>query len=152
MANKYRGLIDTQKEYPHLFVKAFDEESEGALQKWGVGSPVVIEKESKRSQKQHRMYWALITLVLDNQDYFKNKDHLSHYIKLKIGHVDVVQYKGEVIEVPKSISFSSTKQEEFNSFIDNAINFIISDEGLWPGIDKDTVLNEVYDIIGVNIA
>ena len=152
MANKCRGLIETQKEYPRLFVKAYDEEAEGALEKWGVGSSVMIEKESKRSQKQHRMYWALITLVLDNQDYFKDKDHLSHYIKLKIGHVDVVQYKGEVIEVPKSISFSSTKQEEFNSFIDKAIDFIISDEGLWPGIDKDTVLNEVYDIIGVNIA
>ena len=71
MANKYRGLIDTQKEYPGLFVKAYDKESEEALERWGVGSPVVIEKESKRSQKQHRMYWALITLVLDNQDYFK---------------------------------------------------------------------------------
>ena len=63
-----------------------------------------------------------------------------------------MQYKGEVIEIPKSISFSSTKQEEFNSFIDKAIDFIISAEGLWPGIDRDTVLNEVYDIIGYNIA
>lgn len=141
-----------------FFIEPIDEDGYKALEKWrpdGIWDKekdgyILFEKENKRSQRQNRMYWALIDLVLNNQDFFQSKEHLSHYIKLKTGHVDLLKYKGEVIEVPKSISFSSTKQEEFNSFIDKAIDFIISDEGLWPGLDKDTVLNEVYDIIGAS--
>lgn len=160
MTKKYTGTIKLSTDHSSWktsnwkghCIWGYDEESQKVFETWSLGDLVTVEKRSKRSQRQHRMYWALIGLVLDNQDYFQSKDQLSHYIKLKIGHVDIVKYKDEVIEIPKSISFSSTKQEEFNSFIDRAIDFIISDEGLWPGVERDTVLNEVYDIIGINFA
>jgi len=81
---------------------------------------------------------------------FESSEDLSNYIKLRSGHVQsFMMGDGEIIQFPKSISFKMSDQEGFNAFLDRAIDFIISPKGLWPGMEKNVLLNEVYEVIGI---
>mgnify|MGYP003625234303 CR=1 FL=1 len=131
-------------------VSALDSEDQSLINDMEIDTILSVKKRNKRSITQHRMYWGLINLVLENQDMFESSEDLSNYIKLKSGHVQSFMMKdGEVIKFPKSISFKMSDQESFNAFLDRAIDFIISPKGLWPGMEKNVLLNEVYEVIGI---
>tara|TARA_R110000796_G_scaffold216117_3_gene332176 strand:+ start:1043 stop:1513 length:471 start_codon:yes stop_codon:yes gene_type:complete len=131
-------------------IKPLDAEDQSLINGMEVDTILSVKKRNKRSITQHRMYWGLINLVLENQSMFESSEDLSNYIKLRSGHVQsFMMGDGEIIQFPKSISFKMSDQEGFNTFLDRAIDFIISPKGLWPGMEKNVLLNEVYEVIGI---
>lgn len=54
----------------------------------------------------------------------KTKDHLHQWIKLQAGYYDVIQTPVGIRRIPKSISFASMSQEEFNEFYKAAFNVV----------------------------
>ena len=114
-------------------------------------SILAIKVVKARSTPQLRMYWGLIRLVFENQTEFQTVDDLSNHIKCEIGHCDsfVMEKYEYVIKIPLSISFGKSEQDEFNRFVDRAIDYIIGPEGYFSGMDRDVLLNEVYEMIGI---
>jgi hypothetical protein len=100
-----------------------------------------------RSIEQHRMYWALVKIVLDNTDQFGSLEQCSDSIKLACGHVRTVRIKwrGEWYErkVPDSIAFENMDQDHFSAFFQRALDYICTE--LIPGLDIETLWAETQD-------
>ena len=110
------------------------------------GDIVDIEYVRPRSQKFHRLLWALLKLVADNQEKY-GMDEILDVVKIGVGHTRVIAMPGDfVFRVPKSISFASMDDDEFAAFFRSAVDFIISD--LIP-FDSEALLREVYDLAGL---
>jgi hypothetical protein len=108
-----------------------DDECIEAMNKIKNGTEIMIEYKQKRNVKFHRKAFALLNLVLKNQDKYSNINDLLVEFKLKSGHYEEhITTKGKIIYVPKSIAFSEMDELEFNElyskFIDIALQQFIS--------------------------
>ena len=86
-----------------------------------VGSYVQIKTWKQRSVVNHRRFFALLkkTIYLlpedEIYDKLRNIDYLRKELMILIGNVDThITMKGEYVLIPKSISFESTDDVEFN--------------------------------------
>lgn len=104
-----------------------------------------------RSGQMHRLFFALLKMVFDNQTECKTMDVLLSVVKLGTGHADVVRTaQGFYFSVPRSISFARMDQDQFNKFFNRAVDFIVAD--ILPGIDKAALTAEVYNLAGIPMA
>jgi len=87
---------------------------------------IIFELVKKRNPKFHRKAFALFGLVLENQDKYDTIDTLMTEIKLQLGHYEEhVTLGGKLIYKPKSIAFDQMDENDFNEFMQNAINVIL---------------------------
>ena len=94
-----------------------------------------------RNVAHHRKFFALLKLVLDNQEYFQNIDELLYAIKLKLGYTIPIKLKYTTGYMPKSISFAKMDQREFTEFYERALDFIQAE--VIPGIDREELAAEM---------
>ena len=116
----------------------------------GMADETVINCKWTRSRSgpQHRLFFALLKKVFDNQTECKTMDVLLAVIKLGTGHAEVMKTaQGFYFSVPKSISFSKMDRDAFEKFFRRAVDFVVSD--ILPGIDKSALTAEVYQMAGV---
>jgi hypothetical protein len=74
----------------------------------------MIELKKPRNPKQHKLFFALLKCVLDNQSYYTTIDQLLILTKKKLGLYDIVYtHDSEEIISLKSISFKSMDNIEF---------------------------------------
>jgi hypothetical protein len=106
------------------------------------GEILTTDVKKARNIKHHRMFFALLQLVILNQDTYRNLDDLLVDLKLRIGHYkEHVTAKGELVYVPKSISFDKMDQIEFGEFFKKAIVALAE---MFPGIgDIDAIADEL---------
>lgn len=110
------------------------------------GDIVEIEYVRPRSQQFHKLFFALLKLVADNQEQY-GMDEILDVVKIGVGHTRVIAMPGDfVFRVPKSISFASLDDDEFADFFRSAVDFVISD--LVP-FNREALLREVYDLAGL---
>ncbi len=99
---------------------------EEILSKWKFGSVLECEVKKPRNSQFHRKFFALINVVYMNQEKYDIMDDLLVEIKLKTGHYqEHITTKGEVIYLPKSISFSRMDNDEFSLFYSKAVDVIL---------------------------
>ena len=118
-----------------------DRQSEETISGLPLHKILKAEIRQPRNVQHHRKLFALLGLVLVNQEYFKTTDALLYALKMRLGYVVPVQIKGLVGYMPESISFSKMDQLEFNEFYSKAVDFIIED--VIPGMDRQDLINEV---------
>lgn len=107
------------------------EETEKAMQKVKNGETILIEYKKSRNVGFHKRAFALLNLVLQNQDKYNNLTDLLTEFKLKAGHYqEHISLKKGVIYIPKSISFAEMDELEFgeiyNKFIDIALRDFVT--------------------------
>jgi hypothetical protein len=126
---------------------AADAEALDALKKLTLGSSVTVEIKRPRNTGQHRLYWALCTLVADHHQELSTAEQVHETIKLLTGHCDVVALRstGEVVRVPRSISFNRMSNEEFVAFFRKAKDVVC--EHLLPGVHLKEVEDEVLRMV-----
>lgn len=106
---------------------------------------VVIKKP--RNLSHHRKWWALISLIHENQTRYETKEQLVAALKFYLGHVDTFLLRDGSTTgfLPKSISFAKMSQEEFGQFYDRTLDFVC--EKVVPGLDKEATRSEVEDFL-----
>lgn len=113
-------------------LKPSDERGEKALARMGQGELVVIDLRRNRNLLHHRKFWAILNAVLDNQNKYDNDTDLLTEIKIRVGHYrEYITQQGELVYVPKSISFDECDQSEFDEFYTKAVNVM---EEMVPGV------------------
>lgn len=111
-----------------------------------LGDIVDIEYVRPRSQQFHKLFWALLKLVADNQEQY-GMDEILDVVKIGVGHTRVIAMPGDfVFRVPKSISFASMDDDSFLDFFNRAVSYIISD--IVP-FNREALLREVYAMAGI---
>ncbi len=125
-----------------------DELGQAALDKYKDGDEIMVEVRKPRHGKQHRLFFALLHLVMQNQDRYPSIDVLLAALKVAQGYATAIPMKnGNTAYLPKSINFSSMDQDKFDEFFNRSLDIIIKD--IIPGMDKTDLLNEIKEICGI---
>ena len=124
-----------------------DEQAAEWLAKVPNGDCVMLEGRRPRNIGHHRKLFALLRIVVANQEHFKSEEHLLDALKVMTGHVkEYSSLNGDVrYVVPKSISFESMGQEEFSLLYDKMVDVIIAK--IVPGLNKFDLEKEVQSLI-----
>jgi hypothetical protein len=103
---------------------ATDEESVAALLKIKEGTEVYAEIVRARNAKQHRLFFALCNVVAESMDL--TVDSVRKDALIRLGYTTTrIDIDGLLVIEPKSLKFvSGMKQEEFDAFMDKAVNMM----------------------------
>ena len=139
-------------------VPAFDEGLE-VLAKIKNGDIIDVTFSRPRSQKFHKLFYAMLRIVFDNMTWeedmrmrmkYMRPDYLLQDIKLGIGHKYTFIFpSGRIREFSRSISFASMDEDEFSIFFNRAVDYIIAE--IIP-MDKTALLHEVYQMVGIPLS
>ena len=117
------------------------------------GKEVKCVVTSPRNLKHHKMLFALLNIVWENQPdppMFPTLESLLDAIKIATGHTrEIYDLDGNLYIAPASISFAEMDQENFRQWFDKAVNVII--EKILYNLNKATVYKEVFNILGENL-
>jgi hypothetical protein len=110
------------------------------------GELVSFSWKRERNPGFHRKFFALVTYVKDNSEVFDTKAKATTAVKIAAGHVEweMSPVTGELVPIPKSISFDAMDQNEFDQFYSDAIDGIV--KHVLPHmnrVDLQTALEEV---------
>lgn len=97
-----------------------------------------VEFSSPRHGKHHRKFMALLQLIVENSEVYDTIPKALVAVKLCVGHFDLMvdPTTGEISKVPRSISYESMPQEEFDQFYSQAIDAVL--QHVLPTMDRDT--------------
>ena len=96
----------------------------------------VSHAKRPRSIRQHKLYWALMTLIAENTDQGWNAEDVSFLMKIATGHFDeLTNSRGETFRRPRSISFAAMDQDDFMVFFDKCIDVV--NRHIIPGAGED---------------
>ena len=111
-----------------------DETSEAAVRKFGLGEIVSVEVKRPRNVAFHRKFFAMLQIILQNQDAYKSIDDLLDVCKLRIGHFRTINTKNGEVQIPDSISFAAMDDTAFGDFYDRACNWVVTE--VIPGLQR----------------
>jgi hypothetical protein len=105
-----------------------------------------VEFSSPRNGPHHRKLMALFQLITENSETWNTVPKALVAVKLCTGHFDLMTdpTTGEITKVPKSISFESMEQEEFEVWYPQAIDAVI--QHILPQFDRATA-DRLLDMI-----
>lgn len=90
------------------------EQDRELLKAWRLGDVLRAEVRKPRNGQFHRKYFALLHLAFDNQERWERFDHFRTAVQIAAGHCEtVIGFDGSVNYQPRSISFGSIDQMEF---------------------------------------
>lgn len=100
-----------------------------------------------RNGSMHRKYWALCKLISDASGDFPNAASVDLAIKHLTGHTEPVAIRstGEIIHVPKSISYAAMGQPEFDAYWRQVVEAVC--EHLLPGVSLQEFENEILRMV-----
>ena len=82
------------------------------------GKDLSVKTSRSRSSKQHRLFWSLMKIVVDNHPYYLRPEQLVEWLKVRLGYVEEVMFHdGGMMTKVSSISFSSMGQDDFQKFL-----------------------------------
>lgn len=90
------------------------------------GKEVLIDWRKPRHPENHRHFFAILRLAVEQIDSYDDTESLLDALKIACSHVrPVMKADGEMIFLPKSINFASMGEEEFKRFKNRAL-YILS--------------------------
>ena len=118
-----------------------DESGEAVIRKFASGEVVSINVTRPRNVAFHRKFFAMLNIILQNQDAFKSIDDLLELTKLRTGHCHTVLTKAGEVKITDSISFAAMDQDAFNDFYQRACAWVC--EEVIPGLSQQDLDAEV---------
>lgn len=89
------------------------------------GDIVGAEIARGRSVRQHRLYWSVLTKVVEHTGQWNTPEALHEVLKIETDHVEVVKLvSGRLIKIPESTAFDAMSQDRFQEYIDAAFQAI----------------------------
>lgn len=103
-----------------------NEVDQTAFEKLRMNTEYKCDLRKARNPDHHRKGFALITLIFDSQEKYLTMEDLLIELKLMCGwYVEHVRSSGELVYIPKSISFADMDQLEFETFYDRVLDLAI---------------------------
>lgn len=132
-------------------LRPVDEQGEESLRGIPNGAVVKVTVKRPRNIRHHRLYWALMSLLHENQSRYATVEELSDAIKCAVGHCTVItRPDGTEIRIPRSISFSKMDQDAFKQFFDRVVELAVSK--ILPNVEEAELRREVEDLVRLEAA
>lgn len=103
-----------------------------ALERFPQGQRIKVTLSTGRYPPRLRFWWSFLQKVVDATECCISAEALNNVVKLHTGLVTPVMVKNMTVMVPKSISYASMSEPEFNRFVDAGVKFIIETYGIAP--------------------
>lgn len=133
--------ITLVKQLNNTFKIAYDSDYEKA-KKIKAGEPYEFEYKQLRNVRFHRKFFALMNLLFQNQELYKNLDHLRKDLTVEAGYYDLrVNIHGEEIKEAKSISFAAMSEDEFSEFYNAVLDTIVK----YFNFEKQEIIDNVQE-------
>lgn len=111
------------------------------------GDVVKAKISRPRNAQHHRLFFALLQTVFENQSRYQTLEHLLAAVKVATGHADLmVMRDGKEVYVPRSISFAKMDQTAFSQFFDRVCDWLVKD--VLPNTPSEDLKREVLELIG----
>lgn len=121
-----------------------DDAGKDVLAKVKLGSVVMVEYKRPRNVAHHRKFWALISLIYQNQTRYKSPEDLCDAIKVYVGHSKVLRMTdGREVHTPLSIAFHAMDQASFDGFYDKVVDVVCAE--IIPGLDREDLRRELME-------
>jgi hypothetical protein len=118
-----------------------DDATHESLAAYGNGEIIRAKLYKDRNPRHHRLFFGLLGLVFRNQDVYLSQEALRFAIMVAAGYVDEVRIgKEKVAMKPKSLSFGSMGQREFEDFYQAALLAIPRLLPQFEGVDLEREL------------
>lgn len=109
---------------------------EAVFESLKVGNHYKCDIRRARNPDHHRKGFALINLIFHSQEKYRTIEDLLVELKLQTGwYREHIRANGELIYVPKSISFADMDQLEFEAFYETLIDVAIQHYGLKEAVE-----------------
>ena len=113
------------------------------------GKDLSIKISRTRSARQHRLFWALMQIVVDNHPFYIRGEQLVEWLKVRLGYVDEIMFHdGSMMTKVSSISFTSMGQDEFQKFFNLALHVIITE--VVP-VSREQLLDQLEAVMGEKV-
>jgi hypothetical protein len=125
-----------------------DDAAVEALKRFKLHELIEVPLPSRpRNVRHHRKFFALLQLVFENQEAYPTVDALLFALKVALGHADLIadMQTGELHPSPKSISFASMDQAEFDAFYNSAVDLFVTK--IIPGMNRADLEREVMEFV-----
>ena len=109
------------------------------VQELEVGETLAFSYKRPRSPQHHRFFFARMNNLLDMQESFKDLEELVVFLKVGAGLVDFMPSCGQLVAVPKSISWHALDEQEFTEAHRVIVDFLWTPEAqraLWPNLTE----------------
>ena len=116
-------------------LQPIDEAGETAMRKMGLGEVLTVEVKRPRNVRFHAKFFAMLQLILANQDHYKSLEDLLDVCKLRTGHCRTIQTKQGEVRIPESISFATMDDTEFADFLRPHLP-LGRDRSGFPGLER----------------
>ena len=118
---------------------AYDQDKE-SLKRFKAGEIFMAEVTKPRNIKFHRKFFALLNMVIQNQEIYTDIEDLRHDITIEAGYYELrPNLYGEELKKPKSISFAKMDDLEFGEFYDKCLNVIVQ----YFHFDKEDIIQNI---------
>lgn len=126
---------------------ACDDHSVSVLRRIRVGDIVQCEVTQPRNLAFHRKFFALLNVVWETSGDWQSVYALLIELKVNVGHIQkaVIRETGEVVSVPKSISFAQFDETSFAEFYEKCLIKLCEMAG---GIEAEALRQEVLNKLG----
>lgn len=122
-------------------------DSQEALDRVAEGREIVLELKRARNVRQHRLFFALLGVLVDNGDVFDSREAALTAVKIAIGQVDTY-IEADTLQtfyIPRSIAFESCSQDDFAVIFEDALRVICQ---RWLGdADCEEIRAEVFRMV-----
>lgn len=118
-----------------------DDVSLEQLQQYGDGEVIRVKLYKDRNPRHHRLFFALIAAIFENQEKYLSKDALRWAITIQAGWVDEIQLAGDRVTLkPKSIAWGKMDQHEFKDYYAAALKAVPELLPQFEGVDIESML------------
>ncbi|SAI62924.1 phage protein [Bordetella trematum] len=115
------------------------------------GDTISFEHRFPRSPKFHRLHFAMLGMLFDNQEQFSEPEDLRKWIEVGAGHCKFVPGpKGRLVALPLSIAYDSLDDAEFYEHHTKVVAFLRSSAAtrfLWPTVEERAALAGIEAIL-----
>ena len=114
------------------------------------GRDLTVKITRTRSARQHRLFWALMQLVVINHPYYVRAEQLVEWLKIRLGYVEEVMFHdGQMLTKVSSISFGTMGQDAFQKFFNMAVDIVTTE--VLAGTSREDLLKELEEMLGEKV-
>jgi len=133
-------------QYRHGALRPADAHTIEMCGRFKQGEIVKAEPKRMRNPKQLGLWFALAGVLAEHADWCKTKKQASGWLKITIGHFDVVRSPdGKEWAEPKSIAYGNCEQTEFDQLLTAAIGVVC--EKIIPGTSNEILRAELEAMV-----
>lgn len=116
-----------------------------------VGELFTVSVWFPRNPKLHKLHFALIKALYEQQEQFEDMDGLRKWLYVGAGYADFLPGpKGRMVAIPKSISYDKIDDADFSDLHRKVADFMRTEHCLrflWPQIDAAKACETIDELL-----